>query len=161
MASALYSRRKRGTEKPVQTPKTVAVSVALASAAIALAPTAAAGMLIGNYEVHTTRDPGHSWLWEVRKCQVEAPDCVHVQGTPRPNGQAVPWDADAHLANGRYTMVVDIPDGVRCLVYFLPSHDTYSWDATTLAGTVDSVYNASCGDGPGGAVSYPFSLVRY
>lgn len=145
----------------MKTPNTVAVGVALASAAIALAPTAAAGMLIGNYEVETTRDPGHSWLWEVRKCQVESPDCVHVQGTPRPNGQAVPWNADAHLANGRYTMVVDIPDGVRCVVYFLPSHDTYSWDAVTLAGSVDSTFDAGCGGAPGGTVSYPFSLQRY
>jgi hypothetical protein len=41
----------------VKTPKTTAVGVALASAAIALAPVAGAGMLIGNYEVETTRDP--------------------------------------------------------------------------------------------------------
>jgi hypothetical protein len=145
----------------VQTPKTVAVSVALTSAAIALAPTAAAGMLMGNYEVETTRDPGHSWLWEIRACQVEAPDCVHVNATPRPNGQAEPWVGDAHLANGRYTMVVDVPDGVRCTVYFLPSHDTYSWDAVTLSGSVDSTFNAGCGNAPGGTVSYPFTLVRY
>jgi hypothetical protein len=48
--------------EPVQTPKTVAVGVALTAASLALAPSAAAGMLIGNYEVETTRDPGHSWL---------------------------------------------------------------------------------------------------
>jgi hypothetical protein len=142
------------------TPKTVAVGVALTAAAMALAPTAAAGMLVGNYEVQTTRDPGHSWLWMVRPCLVEDPDCVHVQATPRPNGQAEPWDTDAHLANGRYTMVVDVPDDVRCTVYFLPSHDTYSWDAVTLAGAVDSTFDAGCGGAPGGTVSYPFSLQR-
>jgi hypothetical protein len=145
----------------VKTPKTVAVGVALTAAALALAPNAAAGMLIGNYEVETTRDPGHSWLWEVRKCQVETPDCVHVNAQPRPNGQAVPWNGDAHLANGRYTMVVDVPDGVRCTLYFLPSHDTYSWDAVTLAGSVDSTFDAGCGNAPGGTVSYPFNLVRF
>jgi hypothetical protein len=145
----------------VKTPKTVAVGVALTAAALALAPNAAAGMLIGNYEVETARDPGHSWLWEVRKCQVEAPDCVHVNAQPRPNGQAVPWNGDAHLANGRYTMVVDVPDGVRCTLYFLPSHDTYSWDAVTLAGSVDSTFDAGCGNAPGGTVSYPFNLVRF
>jgi hypothetical protein len=145
----------------VKTPKIVAVGIALTATALALAPSATAGMLIGNYEVETTRDPGHSWLWEVRKCQVEVPDCVHVNTTPRPNGQAVPWTGDAHLANGRYTMVVDVPDGVRCTVYFLPSHDTYSWDMVSLAGSVDSTFDASCGGAPGGSVSYPFSLVRY
>jgi hypothetical protein len=145
----------------VKTPKTLAVGVALTAAGIALAPTAAAGMLIGNYEVETTRDPGHSWLWNVRPCQVVAPDCVHVNAQPRPNGQAEPWNTDAHLANGRYTMVVDVPDGVRCTIYFLPSHDTYSWDATTLSGSVDSTFDAGCGNAPGGTVSYPFNLVRY
>ena len=145
----------------MKTPKTLAVGVALTAAGIALAPTAAAGMLIGNYVVETNRDPGHSWLWTARPCQSPAPDCVHVQGIPRPNGQAVPYDADAHLANGRYTMVVDPPDGVRCIVYFLPSHDTYSWDAVTLAGSVDSTFDAGCGNAPGGTVSYPFSLQRY
>jgi hypothetical protein len=52
-------------------------------------------MLIGNYEVHTPRDPGHSWMWEVRQCGLDqvtyTPDCVHVNATPRPNGQATPW----------------------------------------------------------------------
>jgi hypothetical protein len=145
----------------VKTPKTGAVGVALTAAALALAPSAAAGMLIGNCEVETTRDPGHSWLWNVRKCQVEAPDCVHVNAQPRPNGQAEPWNTDAHLANGRYTMVVDVPDGVRCTVYFLPSHDTYSWDMVTLQGSVDSVFDAGCGGAPGGTASYPFTLVRF
>ncbi len=34
-------------------------------------------------------------------------------------------------------MNVDVPDGVRCTVYFLPSHDTYTWDAVTLTGSVN------------------------
>ena len=142
-------------------PKTLAVGVALTAAALALAPSAAAGMHIGNYEVETPKDSGHSWIWNVRKCQVEAPDCVHVNAQPRPNGQAEPWNTDAHLANGRYTLAIDIPDGVRCTVYFLPSHDTWSWDAVSLVGSVDSSFNAGCGGAPGGTVSYPFTLVRF
>jgi hypothetical protein len=77
-----------------------------------------------------------------------------VGAIPRPNGQATPWNADAHLANGRYTMVVDVPDGVRCTVSFLPSHDTYSWDMVSLQGSVDSVFDAGCGGAPGGTASY-------
>ncbi|MDT5053400.1 MAG: hypothetical protein QOF66_1766, partial [Mycobacterium sp.] len=46
--------------------KSAMLSIPLAAAAVALAPVAHAGMLIGNYEVHTPRDPGHSWLWSVR-----------------------------------------------------------------------------------------------
>jgi hypothetical protein len=145
----------------VKTGKTVTLGVALAAATTALAPVAGAGMLVGNYQLQTPRDPGHSWIWAVRPCQSGSPDCVHVQAVPTPNGQAVPYDGDAQLVNGRYTLTVDVPDGVRCVVAFLPSHDTYSWDAATLAGSVDSTFDAGCGGAPGGTVTYPFSLVRY
>jgi hypothetical protein len=65
------------------------------------------------------------------------------------------------LANGRYTMTVDVPDGVRCTVYFLPSHDTYTWDAVTLTGNVESRFDAGCGGAPAGIDNNPFTLVRY
>lgn len=148
-------------------PKTAAVSVVLVLAAttLALAPTAAARMPFGNFVLQTPRDPGHSWIWSVASCAADGvvpiTDCVHVDALPRPNGQAVPWNTDAHPVNGRYVMVVDVPDGVRCTVYFLPSHDTYSWDPVSLAGSVDSTFDAGCGGAPGGTVNYPFSLVRY
>jgi hypothetical protein len=71
------------------------------------------------------------------------------------------YDGNAQLANGRYTMTVDIPDGVRCVVYFLPSHDTYTWDAVTLAGSVESTFDAGRGGAPGGTNTYPFQLVRW
>lgn len=139
--------------------KTLTLSVALTTAAVALAPVARAEMQIGNYALQTNRDPGHAWIWEVRPCG--SPGCVHVQAVPQPNGQAAPYDGNAQLANGRYTMTVDIPDGVRCLVYFLPSHDTYSWDAVTLAGSVVSTFDAGCGGAPGGTNTYTFQLVRW
>ena len=105
-------------------PKKVAVGVALAASATALAPVAGAGMLLGNYEDHTPRDPGHSWLWSVRECgldqTINTTGCVHVAAIPRPNGQATPWNADAHLVNGRYTLVVVVQDVVRLTVSFLP-----------------------------------------
>ncbi len=145
--------------------RVVTAVVVLASASLALAPTAAARMPFANYVLQTPRDPGHSWIWSVVPCAADAviptSQCVHVDALPRPNGQAAPWNMDANFANGRYTMVVDVPDGVRCTVYFLPSHDTYSWDAVTLAGSVDSTFDAGCGGAPGGTVNYPFSLVRY
>lgn len=68
---------------------------------------------------------------------------------------------EARLSNGRYTMAVDVPDGVRCVVQFFPSHDVYSWDAVTLAGQVDSTFDTGCGGGPGGTNSWPFTLVRF
>jgi hypothetical protein len=58
-------------------------------------------------------------------------------------------------------MTVDVPDGVRCVIQFFPSHDVYSWDAVTLDGQVDSAFDTGCGGGPGGINTYPFSLVRW
>jgi hypothetical protein len=141
--------------------KTFAVSLALATAALTLTPAAHADMLFGNYRLATNRDPGHIWIWAIRPCTPEVPGCLTIQGVPQPNGQAAPYRADAHLSNGRYTLAVDVPDGVRCVVQFFPSHDVYSWDAVTLAGQVDSTFDTGCGGGPGGTNTYPFSLVRW
>ena len=141
--------------------KTFVVSLALVTAALTITPTAHADMQIGNYRLDTTRDPGHSWIFAIRPCTPQAPGCRTVQAVPQPNGQAAPWKADAHLSNGRYILPVDVPDGVRCVVQFFPSHDVYSWDAVTLAGQVDSTFDTGCGGSPGGTNSWPFQLVRF
>lgn len=142
--------------------KTFAVSLALAMAALTLTPTAHADVHIGNYRLDTNRDPGHIWIWAIRPCRYDrGPECLTVQAIPQPNGQAAPFMAYAQLSDGRYTMPVDVPDGVRCVVQFFPSHDVYSWDPVTMAGQVDSTFDTGCGGGPGGTNSYPFSLVRW
>jgi hypothetical protein len=141
--------------------KTFAASLALTMAALTLAPTTHADMLVGNYRLDTNRDPGHSWIWAIRPCDHYEPGCLRIQATPQPNGQAAPYSADAYLSNGRYTMTVDVPDGVRCVVLFYPSHDVYSWDAVSLNGQVVSTFDAGCGGAPGGSNTYPFSLVRW
>jgi hypothetical protein len=141
--------------------KTFAVSLALAMAALTLTPTAHADMLVGNYRLDTNRDPGHAWLWLIRPCVSREPACLRVQAIPQPNGQAAPYAEDAHLSNGQYTMAVDVPDGVRCVVQFFPSHDVYTWDGVSLTGQVVSTFDTGCGGGPGGTTSYPFALVRW
>jgi hypothetical protein len=141
--------------------KTFAVSLVLATAVLTVTPTAHADMLFGNYRLDTNRDPGHSWIWAINPCTPKGPGCLTIQGVPQPNGQAAPYKADAHLANGRYTMAVDVPDGVRCVTQFFPSHDVYSWDAVTLGGQVDSTFDTGCGGAPGGTTTYPFSLMRW
>lgn len=138
-----------------------AISLALATAALTVTPTAHADMVLGNYRLDTNRDPGHSWLWAINPCAPPGPGCLTIQAIPQPNGQAAPYKADAHLSNGRYTMAVDVPDGVRCVVQFFPSHDVYSWDAVSLTGQVVSTFDTGCGGGPGGTDTYPFSLVRW
>jgi hypothetical protein len=141
--------------------KTFAMSLALATAALTVTPTAHADMLFGNYRLDTNRDPGHTWFWSINPCTPKGPGCATVYATPTPNGQAATWKTDAHLSNGQYTMAVDVPDGVRCVVQFFPSHDVYTWDAASLGGQVVSTYDTGCGGGPGGSNAYPFSLVRW
>jgi hypothetical protein len=157
----LYLGQARYAEMGDASVKTFVLSLVLSMAALALAPAVRADMLIGNYRLDTNRDPGHSWIWAIRPCTSREPGCVRIQAIPQPNGQAAPYDGDAHLSNGRYTFVVDVPDGVRCVVQFFPSHDVYSWDAVSLGGEVVSTYDTGCGGGPGGTNTYPFSLVRW
>lgn len=131
--------------------------VALATAGATFAPDARAEMAVGNYEFVAPWDGTHSWVWTTA---CDSVGCPHVVAVPRPNGGAAPWTATAQLANGRYTMTADVPTGRICLGYGLATHDTYSWDAVTLAGSVDSRFDADCGGGPAGSASYPFTLVR-
>jgi hypothetical protein len=141
--------------------RTFAIGLALTMAALTCAPIGRADMLTGNYRLDTNRDPGHSWLWAIRQCPQHEPGCLRIQAIPQPNGQAAPYNAEAHLSDGRYTMNVDVPDGVRCVVQFFPSHDVYSWDAASLTGQVVSTFDTGCGGAPGGTNTYPFALVRW
>jgi hypothetical protein len=87
-----------------------------------------------------------------------------VSALARPIAKAADYEGDAQLANGRYTMTVDVPDGLRGGdIYYgptIPTHDVYSWDAATLVGSVDSSFAAGCGGEPGGTYTYPFTLSR-
>lgn len=42
----------------------------------------------------------------------------------------------------------------------IATHDVYSWDAVTLAGTLQSSSDAGCDGAPGGTRTYPFWLTR-
>jgi hypothetical protein len=151
-----------------------AALVAMATVA-APAASAAAQMRIGNYEVLNDRWNDHSWVWSVSHSCKDDPECgtyfddpvlaphsdnLNVIAIPRPL-KSQRFQNTAFYADGRYTLTVDVIDGVRCVGYNLPSHDVYSWDAATLAGTIDSSYDASCYGGPGGTSTYTFSLQRF
>jgi hypothetical protein len=151
----------------------MALSIALA--ATVLAPIAnASEMRIGNYELITDRWNDHSWIWTIMH-SCGAPDCgtyfedpviapatetLNVRAIPRPlKSQA--FQQSAFFTDGRYTLTVDVPDGVRCIGYNLPSRDVYSWDAATLAGTIESTYEVGCYGGPGNINSRAFALQRF
>lgn len=138
------------------------LGVALVSATVLFAPDvlAAAGMQIGNYEVPNDRWNDQSWVWNITPAGVGSSSAdVSVTAISRPK-KSQSFQGSAFYVNGRFTLTVDVPDGVRCIGYNLPSHDVYSWDAATLAGTIDSSYSASCYGGPGGNSTYTFALQR-
>ncbi len=150
--------------------KVLALSAALASAAVALAPVAGAEMAIGNYDLQIVgRYDFHTWVWAISPCKLggslaPAAGCGHVSAIARPVAKAFGYEGDAHLANGRYTLTVDVPDGLRCGdIYYgptVPTHDIYSWDATTLAGVLESSFETGCNGAPAGTYTYPFTLSR-
>jgi hypothetical protein len=142
--------------------KTFMVSVVLAMAAMGLAPIAHAGMFLGNYSLDIQgRNDFHTWIWAITQC---SPDCVLVTGVPQPIARGFNYQERAQLANGRYTLTIDDPWGLRCdNIYYgptIPTHDVYSWDATTLVGSMDSTFDVGCDGAPGGTYTYPFTLVR-
>jgi hypothetical protein len=143
--------------------KSVMVAIAtafLVAAEAVIAPQAHAGMLSGNYDVLTNRYTQASWVWFVTTCANPAPDCVYVSAAPRLKFYAY-YQGDAHIVDGRYTLTVDVNDGLRCLPgYSMPTRDTYTWDPVTLAGEINSVYDVGCFGGPPGTQYWTFALQR-
>ncbi|TFV59736.1 hypothetical protein E4P42_07570 [Mycobacterium sp. PS03-16] len=149
--------------------RSVLIGVLLLVAAMVGAP-AASAMYFGNYLLHIPdRRDFHTWVWAANSpCRtpdnVRRTDCIRVLSEPQPIAKAVYTDAEAVLVDGRYTMVIDDPFGLRCGdIYYgptVPTHDVYTWDARTLAGEMVSSFNAGCDGAPGGQLRYPFFLTR-
>lgn len=138
------------------------LGAALTVAALIAPGAAQADTAYGNFHlVIQGRYDFHTWLWAISRCPGE---CLQIQAIPQPNAKAFPYRGDAHLIDGRYTLTVDVPDGMRCgNVYYgpvIPTRDVYSWDATTRSGTLESSFAAGCDGAPGGTATYPFSLAR-
>ncbi|WP_193047045.1 hypothetical protein [Mycolicibacterium baixiangningiae] len=132
----------------------------LIAAAATITPPANAMMTHGNYEVWTNRYTDASWVWFVTPCYPDKkPDCVDVSAIPRPKRGAY-YDGFAHLVNGRYTLNVDVPDGLRCPGHVMPARETYEWDEVSLLGTITSAYNVGCFNGPPGTQFWTFKLQR-
>jgi hypothetical protein len=142
--------------------KILTLCVSLTVPALGIVPVARAVMPIGNYELQIAgRYDFHTWVWTISSCSGR---CVHVSAIARPVAKGFDYAGDAQLANGRYTLTVDVPDGLRCgNVYYGPTvitHDTYSWDETTLAGSLNSSFAAGCDGAPADTNTYPFTLSR-
>jgi len=143
----------------------VYVCAALAVATLVGPPSSQAEAFFANYQlIIPERYDFHTWTWAVTHCIPSAENCATVNAIPMPVAKAFEYVGDAHLAEGRYTLTVDVPDGLRCgNVYYgpvVPTRDVYSWDAVTLQGILTSSFAGGCDGAPGGAFTYPFSLVR-
>jgi hypothetical protein len=137
-----------------------AVVAALMATAAMLAPVSQATMRQGNYDLLTNRYDRASWFWFVSICIPEkTPECVDVAARPRLKFYDY-YESKAWLVDGRYSFTVDVPDGLRCPGYNLPTRETYSWDAVTLVGTIDSKYDVGCFNGPPGTQFWTFALQR-
>ncbi|MFY1621279.1 hypothetical protein [Micromonospora sp. WMMD736] len=137
-----------------------AALVSLLVAATMLAAPAPAQMRLGNYDLLTNRYDRASWFWYLALCIPDKePDCVNVAARPRLKFYDY-YEGRAYLANGRYTMTVDVPDGLQCPGHVMPTRETYSWDAVSLVGTIDSVYDVGCNNGPPGTQFWTFKLQR-
>lgn len=137
----------------------VVMAVLMAMATL-LAPPSSARMQLANYDVLTNRYDRASWVWFVALCLPEKSlDCVQIGARPRLAFYAR-YEAKAYLVDGRYSFTVDVPDGLRCPGYNMPTRDTYSWDANTLFGTIDSKFDVGCFNGPPGSQFWTFALQR-
>ncbi|VEG54861.1 Uncharacterised protein [Mycolicibacterium aurum] len=133
--------------------------------AASVAAPAHAAPFFANYSLNIQgRYDFHTWTWAVSYCIPDVLDCRRIDAIPMPVAKAFEYSGDAHLADGRYTLTVDVPDGLRCgNVYYGPviaTRDVYSWDAATLQGTLTSSFATGCDGTPGGTFTYPFALVR-
>ena len=146
-----------------------AVSVVLVmAAALGLAPSASAALMPGSYNLNIPeRRDFHTWIWSATSCappMAITAECTRISAVAQPIAKAYPWFGTAKIVNGQYTMTVDIPDGLRCGdIYYgpvIPTHDVYTWDVNTLAGTLQSTFDAGCDGAPGGTFTYPFWLTR-
>lgn len=145
--------------KTLKLTKVVTAAAALVVGATTLAPPAPAAMRLGNYDLLTNRYTQSSWVWFIARCVPRNPDCVYVSAITRLNFYA-DYGSDAFLVDGRYSFTVDVPDGLRCIGYNLPTRDTYSWDEASLSGTIESVYDVGCFNGPPGTQFWTFALQR-
>jgi hypothetical protein len=84
---------------------------------------------------------------------------VLIHALPRPKFGAY-YGGTATLANGKYSFTDNVPDGLRCPGAALPTRDTYTWDAVSLAGIVESRFDVGCFNGPPGMNTWTFALQR-
>ena len=141
--------------------RVVAVTIGMAIAAVVLPPSANAYMVNGNYDLLTNRYDRASWVWFITPCFPNKQEgCLYISARPRLKFYAY-YEGEAHLGpDNRWSFTTDVPDGLRCLGYNLPTRETYTWDDASLAGDIVSNYDVGCFNGPPGQQYWTFALQR-
>ncbi|HEY7050971.1 MAG TPA: hypothetical protein VH496_02395 [Mycobacterium sp.] len=82
---------------------------------------------------------------------------MHVAQT---GGEMAPWQADAYLSVGYWTLSVNRPDTISCDDgENHPAQTTYSWDAVALSGWLGAHDPGVCGGDPK-SLAAPFTLTK-
>ncbi len=111
-------------------------------------PALADPALNGTY--HLVWNDGDVSTWVITSTCSSADSCVaHVSSSQGRIGGST-GTGDAQFSNGQWIMTIDNSDGVECADGTrAPSHNEYSWAASTLSGTLVKSWGAVCGDGSG------------
>jgi hypothetical protein len=92
--------------------------------------------------------------WTVTNCGT---DCTHVEDSG--NANFAPWESDAYLLNGYWTMFVHRTDMIACEGgETFPADAQYNWDAS-LHGIANASTGGVCGDPPA-PVQSQFTLTQ-
>jgi len=168
-ASFSEPQRSRVTSKLTPAALSAAAVCILIMLAALWAPPASA-MFFGNYALNIEgRRDFHTYILSmIAPCRnpdnSKRQDCVDVRVIPQPVAKAIQGNGQAWLAEGKYTLILDDYFGLRCGdIYYgptIPTHDVYTWDATTLAGQMVSSFDSGCDGAPGGSLTYPISFTR-
>ncbi len=135
----------------------LAVGVVFAAlAAVGSTSPAQAADFSGTYDLQIGGENVATWV--ITPCGAESfIPCVHVAQT---GGVMQPFDGDANLSVGYWTMVAERADAIGCddgRQFSAPT--TYSWDAVTLAGQISANNGGMCGGTPA-SLSTPFTLMK-
>ena len=125
----------------------LSAAVVFASVAVAAAvPAWADAALNGTYNL--AWNDGDQSVWVITSTCDTPSSCVAHVASDSSNGLST-WNGAARLANGLWSMAIDKPEGWLCNDGSkAPAHNEYSWDASTLSGTLAVNTGAICGVGP-------------
>lgn len=137
----------------------VLVAAVLAGVAMATAvPAWAEGSFNGTYDL--AWNDGDRSTWAITSTCSNPNSCVaHIVSDS--GDELSRWAGEANMANGRWSMVIDKTEGALCKDGSrVPTRNTYSWDASTLSGTLLISAGPICGETAPMSMTYTFTMSK-